>query len=279
MRNLGRRPAGGTTRWTIRLIAALFLNGASAAWADVAALRAQAVEAWETRGTREGTQATIDRLEALVRERPEDLEAQAWLARAYYWLGEIFEENEDRQIDLFERGAAHGEAALDRSADFVPALYWTGVCHAARADLSGLFQKVRFILKAKRLEQKVIDRDPTYFHGGAHLFWGSFNVKGDGIAGGRFEDSYAEFERAIEIEPDYLRSSYLFARWTLLGETRKSKEKRAADRERAREMLLRVLRTPATALPDAVPENEVAQRLSRKLYEDTFGSVPTAVSP
>lgn len=269
-----RRARGGAVRTVAWQGAFALLWAAGVARADSTVLRAQAAETWERRATREGTLATIDRLEALVRERPEDLEARAWLARAYYWLGEIFERKKGRRIDLFDRGADHGEAALDRSPDYVPALYWTGVCYAARADLSNVFQKVRYILKAKRLEGRVLERDEAYFHGGAHLFWGSFHVKGDGIAGGRFEESYRHFERAIEIEPNYLRSPYLFARWTLLGDTRKTDAQRAADRERARNMLLVVIRAPATALPEAAPENEVAQRMARALYEETFGAVP-----
>ncbi|MCA9772490.1 MAG: hypothetical protein KC466_08775 [Myxococcales bacterium] len=239
-------------------------------------LKAKARLAWEKRATKEGTQEAIDRLETVILKDPNDKEALADLAHAYYWLGDVFETDNDVKIGLFEKGAEHGYRALEVDENYIPAVYWTAVCVGSRAAISSFVQKLRYARKAKALQEKVLATDETFFHGGTHLFWGVFHVKADGLAGGTFEDSYAHFDRAIAIEPNYLRSYYLYAKWTLLSIKRKSPEKLQADRAKAKELLEKVIHTPADVLRDAIPENEVAKRQARELYDEEFGGEPSS---
>lgn len=235
-------------------------------------LKAGAAKAWEKRGSREGTQEAIDRWETVAQKDPKDLEVRANLAHAYYWLGEVYETDVDKKIGLFEKGAEHGYAALEVDEDYIPAVYWTAVCVGSRGVNSAFVQKLRYARKAKALQEKVLERDETFFHGGTHLFWGRFHVVADGLAGGTFEESYGHFEKAIQIQPSYLRSYFMYAQNTLLAITRKSPEKIKEDREKARTLLKKVLDTPADVLSDAVPENEVAKRQAKELFEKEFGA-------
>lgn len=233
-----------------------------------------AAEAWARRGTREGTRQAIAEWEKAVGANPRDLRSLASLAHAYYWLGQVFEENDRDKAAAFDKGIEYGKRALELDGEDLEALYWTGDCLGARAGVSSVFTKLLYVTPAKAHQRKVLDRDPAFFHGGPHLFRAMFHVQGDGLAGGRFEKSYERFDKAIAIEPNYLRSYYLYAQWTLLADTRKSAEKRAADRARAKELLEKVLATPADALAEAAPENEVAKRQARALYEREFGAAP-----
>ncbi|MBZ0253703.1 MAG: TRAP transporter TatT component family protein [Candidatus Methylomirabilis sp.] len=235
-------------------------------------LKAGAKAAWEKRSTREGTQEAIDRWETAAQKDPKDMEVRADLAHAYYWMGEVFETDTDKKIGYFEKGAEHGYAGLEVDENYIPAVYWTAVCVGSRGVLSSFVQKLRFARKAKALQEKVLETDETFFHGGTHLFWGRFNVVADGLAGGTFEESYSHFERAIQIQPNYLRAYLMYAENTLLAITRKSPEKIEADREKAKQLLKKVIDTPASVLPEAEPENVVAKRQAEALYAKEFGA-------
>ena len=174
----------------------------------------------------------------------------------------VFVKDPEDKKALFKKGEACGSRVLDLDAENLGAMYWTANNIARWAELFGMTKSALNIGKVKDFQSKVLERNETFFHAGSHLFWGAYHGKAPKFFGRDYKKSTEHFKRAIEIEPNYLRAYQLYVQDNLL---------RRGKREEAREMLKKALSTPSDALPDAIPENEVAKRNCRRILKKEFG--------
>lgn len=232
---------------------------------DVDPLLDKAGRAWERRDTREGTEASIEHLEAAIESDPENVEAIVWLAQALYWLGSVHVEELATRQAVFMEGAQAGERALSIAPSHIGAMYWTANNIGRRAEEQGKLATARALRRIKELQRKTLETDETFFHGGPHLFWGLYYTTTPWPIRD-YDRAREHFERALEIEGRYLRTYELFVEYYLLEK----------NRDRARAMLEKVGKTPASILPEAVPENKVAKEHCALLYKEHFKPAPPA---
>ena len=228
---------------------------------DCKSLIDQAEQAWKLRDTKEGTEEAIGFLRAALREDPDKVEYLVWLAQSLYWLGSVHIEDREARMALFKEGEEVGEHALLLEPSHLGAMYWTANNIGRKAEERGKFATVRVLRRLKVLQRKTLKADETFFFGGPHLFWALYYAK----APWPMEDAdraCEHFERALEIENRYLRTYELYVEYYLLEK----------DRDRARSVLEKVRRTPASILPEAEPENKVAKEHCELIYKKNFAS-------
>ena len=223
----------------------------------------RAGQAWALRDTKKGTEEAIAFLRAALQEAPDKVEYLVWLAQALYWLGSVHIEDREARIAAFEEGEQVGDRALQLEPSHIGAMHWTASNIGRRAEERGKFATVRALRRIKVLQRKTLEADETFFYGGPHLFWALYYVKAPWPME-NFDRACEHFERALEIESRYLRTYELYVEYYLLEK----------DRDRARNMLEKVRRTPASILPEAAPENKVAKKHCELIYKKHFAPTP-----
>jgi hypothetical protein len=213
-----------------------------------------------------------------------DDDAESWLmlARASYFLGDGFLDFEKADNALvtrtFEEGAAYAdrglralsrtyeerrragqavdEAAAGLGVYAVPFIYWWGLNIIRWADREGWAAGARTYKHVHRVMEMVAKLSPDYDHAGAQRYFAAFYVEAPGIVGGDVNRGKEHIDEALRLEPSYLDN------WLVLAARYARKAKDASLYERARRM---ILDTPASAVPDAVPEMEIAKKKVRKM--------------
>jgi hypothetical protein len=87
-------------------------------------------------------------------------------------------------------------------------------------------------------------------------FFGAARAEAPAIAGGSIDEAKTFFTRAVELEPDCLRTRVDLARYLA---------RHLGDRSLYESSLKVVEETPSERLPDAIPEQEIAKRKGRAL--------------
>ncbi|WP_208597706.1 TRAP transporter TatT component family protein [Desulfogranum mediterraneum] len=151
-------------------------------------------------------------------------------------------------------------AELDRSR--VDHLFWAGngwstwIRHQQGSPAS-LAQLVR----VEQIMLRVLELDESYYHGGAHLFLGSYYGSKPKLLGGKPMTSRAHFERALALgKRQFLPALVLYAR---------SYARMAFDRELFVKLLEEVLDFPLESRPDLGLANQLARRQAARLLEQT----------
>jgi hypothetical protein len=102
--------------------------------------------------------------------------------------------------------------------------------------------------------EMVAQLEPDYDHAGADRYFGAFYTEAPGIAGGDVAKGKEHLDQALKLDPRYLEN------WVVLAERYARKAHDETLYERARRT---ILDTPADAVPDAVPEMEIAKKKAR----------------
>lgn len=84
---------------------------------------------------------------------------------------------------------------------------WVGWIQANSDDWAAISE----LGKARALMEKVIELDPAYENGGPHLYMGGMETILPASLGGKPEKGREHFEKAIEINGDYLMTKVIFA--------------------------------------------------------------------
>jgi hypothetical protein len=176
-------------------------------------------------------------------------EGAAAAERGLRALAPEFERRRRDGSEVDEAAAALGPAA-------VPLLYWWGQNAIRWADLRGKMAAMRVYKPVLHVMEQVARLDPGYDHGGADRYLGSFYGEAPGIAGGDLEKSRAHFDRAVALAPAYLQTRVALA---------EHYARPAHDAPLYAAALRLVAETPADAVPDAVPEQEIAKKKAQRL--------------
>ena len=223
----------------------------------------------------------IELLEGMITIDPTNEELHTYAAQAYYGLAYGF--NEDykpvRAGKFYVRGLKHGLAALQEKGmenalngsleklqkelqsmdeDDLGALFWTASNWAKWIDMNrdkpeGIAQLPR----ATALMQRVLEIDDTYYHGGAHMYFGVYYGARSPMFGGDFKKARYHFDRAREITdgkllvPDLLQAQYL--------------ARQEFDLEDFHNRLTRIIEAPDDLYPELGLLNAVTKRKARLL--------------
>jgi tetratricopeptide (TPR) repeat protein len=190
---------------------------------------------------REAMPANLKMLEGMLLEDPDNRVLRLYAAEGFYGYGYGFIELEDSALaaKLYRRCYKHARISLQQAGmsidpetvsaealkneaarlgkDAVPALFWSASCLGKWIDLNR--DKVTGIAglgNAAALMQRALELDETYYHGGAHMFFGVYYGGRSPMLGGNFALAEEHFRRAAEINNnrlllvDMLKAEYLY---------------------------------------------------------------------
>mgnify|MGYP001069357184 FL=1 len=234
--------------------------------------------------------ANLKMIEALLLADPDSTAYRVQAAMGFYGyaLGFVEADDRDRAAALYLRARDHAQAALDREkvtpatltsnaaeleralarldARAVPALFWTASTWGKWIELQ-LDDPARLaeLPRVEALMQRVLALDETYYHGGAHVFFGVYYGGRAPMFGGDFARAARHFDRAAELNRNQFLLVEVYRARYLLRQT--------GDRAAFHATLNRVLDAPASADPDLNLANALAKKQATELLsqeEDLF---------
>ncbi len=277
----------------IAVLCLTYLNGCAAkrvvgwereivkAEGDAAQIIEEANTYWSKRDERSGLEKAIELYEQAAQIDQQNLELLITLARANYFLADAYlEEERELQIVTYDKGLTYAERGMaldpefkqlvengEKAEDAVRVLeqQYVGAIYWASANLGkwGLKKGLVTILankdRGKKLMERCIELDESYFYGGPHRWFGGYYAKLPSIAGRDLNKSKEHFEKAIEIAPNYFGTRVLRAEHYSLN---------SQDRELYQQDLEFVLNTSADVIPELVPEQNVDKEKAAKMLEE-----------
>lgn len=206
---------------------------------------------------------------------PDHLEALTLLSRAHSLLAESYAQSLAEKRRLWQAGAEWGQKAMAIHPDYtdesdlsvldkryVGAIYWTAVNLGKWAQNSGIRAQRGHRKKIRKLIERVQKLDPRFFYGAAPRYLGVYYAVAPGFAGGNLKRSLQSFHESLRIAPDYLMTRVLIAEHYAA---------RKSDRKLFRAELDKVLLADPRSLPEAEPENLLAQKKAKWMLERMEG--------
>ena len=234
---------------------------------------------------REAMPAQLKLVETLIVAEPANRDLRRLAAEGFAGGAFLFIEDSDpaRAKGLYLRGRDHALAALalkprfaglaaknldefqtalkSATIDDVPDLFWAGAgwggyVNLSKDDAAALAE----LPKVLALMTRVKELDESFHFAGADMFFGVYYASRPRILGGDPEKARAAFERAHKItKGKYLMTHVLNARWYAVA---------VQDRELYKQLLTKVLETPAGQLPEARLTDEAAKRKAGRLLKE-----------
>ncbi|MEK7232716.1 MAG: TRAP transporter TatT component family protein [Elusimicrobiota bacterium] len=260
-------------RYALRITAAMLERG-----------RKAALEEPDYQLGRDAVSAQLKLIETLLVTEPENLSLRRLAAEGFGGYAFLFVEDAEphRAKGLYVRGRDHALAALalksvflglkdKNSEDFeralkwakkedVPDLFWAGFGWAGMVNLSkDNASELADLPKVVLLMKRVYELDPAFHFGGADLFFGVYYGSRPAMFGGDPAKAKIHFDWVRKITRDqYLIAHVLNARWYAVG---------IQDRDLFKQLLTKVLESPAGALPEARLTDEAAKRKAASYLE------------
>lgn len=226
--------------------------------------------------------ANLKMIEALLLADPGNAAYRVQAAMGFYGyaLGFVESDDPDRAAALYQRARDYALVALDRAgvtqavlmgdtavleqtlakldARAVPALFWTAASWGKWIELQ-LDDPARLaeLPRVELLMRRVLALDESYYHGGAHLFFGAYYGGRAPMFGGDFARAARHFDRAAEINQNQLLLVDVYRARYLL--------RQMGDRAAFHATLSRVLNAPASSDPDLNLANAVAKHQAAAL--------------
>ncbi len=145
-------------------------------------------------------ESSIERLETLLKETPED-PALLWrLCRSLVRMGERKDSKKERK-SFYKRAKDLAERSIELDPQEPDGHYWLGVAMGRHGESRGILRSLFMIKPLKREMKAVLELDPR--HGGAHHVLGELYRQLPGFAGGSKKKAVAELELAVEVDPDH----------------------------------------------------------------------------
>lgn len=223
-------------------------------------------------------------IEAVIKSEPSNKHFLLLASIGYssYALGFVEDNNEERARLFYLRGKEYGLKILTQNRQFeealnkditqftaslqsfckedIPAIFWTALGWgsyiswaltepAALADLP----KVEAMMKV------VVEKDPSYFYGGAHFFLGTLYGSRPRMLGGNPDSSKKHFEECLKIHKGKFLMTYVYMA--------RSYAVQIQDRELFERCLTTVDTTSIDILPQARLSNAIAKKKARLLRD------------
>ncbi len=276
------------------LLAAIGLVGAGCVSIDRYALRMTAsmlergrkaaLEEPDYQLGRDAVASQLKLIETLLVTEPGNLSLRRLAAEGFSGYAFLFVEDAEphRAKGLYLRGRDHALAALALKSPFsglasksiedfekalkrakkedVPDLFWAGsgwggMINLSKDDAAALADLPKVTLLIKR----VYELDPTFHFGGADLFFGVYYASRPTMLGGDPAKAKVHFDWVHKItRGNYLMAHVLNARWYAVA---------VQDRELYKQLLSKVLDSPAGVLPEARLTDEAAKKKASVLLE------------
>lgn len=270
---LASTACGSIDRYAVRTTASMLERG-----------RKAALEEPDYQLGRDAVASQLKLIEAMLVTDPGNIALRRLVAEGFGGYAFLFVEDAEpeRAKGLYLRGRDHALAALGEKAVFrglkdksiddlekalkwakkedVPDLFWAGFgwggfVNLSKDDSAALADLPKVVLLMKR----VYELDPSFHFGGADLFFGVYYASRPPMLGGDTAKAKTHFEWAHKItRGHYLMTHVLNARWYAVA---------TQDRELFKQLLTKVLESPAGVLPDARLTDEAAKKKAAQLLE------------
>lgn len=225
-------------------------------------------------------------VEALIKADPENQKFLLMASQGYsaYALGFAEDDSVARARLFYVRGRDYGLRILSQNKKFaaalegdpnafqqalqsfskadVPALFWTafgwaGYINISRADLEALAA----LPKVNAMMEFVLQHDPSYYYGGAHLFFGSMIASTPAALGGKPERAKEHFEQALALNGGKFLMTYVYYAATYAVQIQ--------DQALFESLLKKVDDASLNLLPEARLPNAIAKRKAALLRAKT----------
>lgn len=223
-------------------------------------------------------------IDALIKSEPDNEHFLLLASQGYssYALGFAEDDNVDRARMFYVRGRDYGLRILNRhkrfadasnkgvaefstalatfSRDDVPAVFWTAVGWGSYiswslTDPSAIVD----IPKVEAMMKFVVEKDSTYFYGGAQFFLATLYGSRPKILGGDTDASRDLFERCLKINHGKFLMTYLYYARSYAFQTQ--------NRELFEQCLSTIDATSLDILPEARLSNAIAKKKAKLLRE------------
>jgi hypothetical protein len=225
---------------------------------------------WAERETPGGLARAIDAYEKAAEATGAPPIVIERLVRARYFLAsERLRNGSDEQERAYERTVADGLRGLSRALgkkiedideleddlsalrpEHVGILYWTAIAYGSSIDGMSVVNRWGAAKRFKKLMERCLALDDTFFHGGPHRVLAGFFAQAPGLIGGDKKRAREEIDRAIAIAPAFAEN------WSVRAENVWQPE---GDRARFESDLAKALELGDSACPDSVPEQKAAK--------------------
>jgi hypothetical protein len=161
-------------------------------------------------------------------------------------------------------GQKHAAAIKLAPKEAVPAMYWYASNLGKWASTKGFTTVLKYKDDIKATMDHVKALDDTYFYAGPFRYFGAFEARTAGIAGGSLEKSKENFQKAVTMAPNYLGTKVLWAEFLCTKQQ---------DKEMYKKLLDEVLAADAAVDPEILAENKLEQEKAKKLLakiDDNF---------
>lgn len=155
-------------------------------------------------------------------------------------------------------GGKHREAIKKAPKEAVPGMYWYATNMGKWATSKGFATVLRYKDDIAATMNHVLDLDPGYFYGAPYRYFGAYEARTAGIAGGSLEKSEQHFKKSLELAPAYLATKVLWAEFLC-------PKQGAEGKATAQRLLQEVIDADPNAIEEIAPENVIEQRKAQAL--------------
>jgi len=239
---------------------------------------------WNERADKEKLMAALVKWEEAAKKAP-TAELYVKLSRGHYFLGDAFygvEGNVEKRDEHYTIGLGFAEKAMALAApdyvaavkageshesaikkaelEAVPAMYWYATNIGKWANAKGFVTVLKYKDDIKATMLRVMELNPDYFYAAPLRYFGAYEAKTAGLAGGSLEKSKDFFEQAVKNGPDYLGTKVLYAEYYAT---------KTQDKDLYEKLLKEVLAADPKVDAAIEPEN-VREQMKAKLMLDNI---------
>ena len=247
-------------------------------------------ELWKGRADKAKLAAALAKWEEAAKAAP-TAELTAKLARGHYLMGDGFLAREDEQAGRdaeYQKGldwattalklgapdfasamagnGKHAEAIKLAPKEAVPAMYWYAANLGKWAASKGFATKLKYKDDLKATMEHVKSLEPEFFYAAAWRYFGGYEAATAGIAGGSLDKSKENFEKAIQLAPNYFGTKVLYADYLCTKLQKDTDGDGISDgKKKFKELLDSVIAADPNVDPEIAAENTIEQAKAKKL--------------
>ena len=144
--------------------------------------------------------------------------------------------------------------------DDVAAMFWTASCWTKWLDMNRDDpETIAQLVRTTALMQRVLELDKTFYHGGAHMYFGVYYGNRSPLLGGNFKKSQQHFDRARQITYNKRLISNLLQAQFLARQQH--------DQQNFHDRLTSIINAPDDLMPSLGLQNKTAKRKAAVLLK------------
>jgi len=248
---------------------------------------------WSERGNKDRLSETLALYEEALSTDTQNKHILGRLVRGWYFMGDVHEYDKTAKMSAWDKAVSFGNTCLEQSesystglaetskkgeaikniedTSFVPCIYWYASSLGKWAKLNGILQSLKHKSTFVGFMERVEQLNSEYFYGAPYRYWGAYYSVLPGFAGRDLDRSKENFDKSLEIAPEYL-GTYL-----LLADNWARNSQNVEEFDQAVQYVL--ASTPSNLPADLLPENTAELEKAKKLWEardSIFPSPPPA---